>query len=75
MSGITKKPEGMSEDFYRTEVIEAFNVAISALETHEPADGDPSGIAFKLRADVSKKLDRSIRKWLDHRMKHFSRRP
>ena len=50
---------------YVTEKIEAYNIAIEALQAHEPADGDPSGIARKLRRALADKLDREIQKWVD----------
>jgi hypothetical protein len=50
---------------YETEKIEAYNVAIEALRGHEPADGDPTGIAWKLRRALADKLDREIQKWCD----------
>jgi hypothetical protein len=54
-------------DLYATEKIEAYNVAIEALLGHEPADGDPTGIARKLRRALAAKLDREIQKWCDAR--------
>ena len=52
-------------ELYVTEKIEAYNVAIEALQGHEPADGDPTGIALKLRRALAAKLDREIQKWCD----------
>lgn len=50
---------------YVTEKIEAYNIAIEALRCHEPADGDPTGIARKLRRALADKLDREIQNWVD----------
>lgn len=52
-------------ELYITEKVEAYNLAISCLETHEPADGDATGIARKMRQRLAKKLDRQIQKWVD----------
>jgi len=54
-----------SKAVYVTEKIEAYNIAIEALRGHEPADGDPTGIARKLRCALADKLDREIQKWVD----------
>lgn len=50
---------------YVTEKVEAYNIAIEALRGHEPADGDPTGIARELRRALADKLDREIQKWMD----------
>ena len=63
---MSAKKDPVSRDVYRTEKIEAYNVAIEALRMHEPADGDPTGIAYKLRDRLAKKLDREIQKWADN---------
>jgi len=52
-------------ELYVVEKIEAYNVAIEALQNHEPADGDPTGIARKLRRALAEKLDREIQKWCE----------
>jgi hypothetical protein len=59
----TKKQS--DNELFVTEKIEAYNIAIEALRNHEPADGDPSGIAKKLRHQLADKLDREIQKWCD----------
>lgn len=50
-------------DQYITEKIEAYNVAIECLRLHEPADGDPLGIAVILRNQLADKLDKEIQRW------------
>lgn len=50
---------------YVLEKVEAYNIAIEALRGHEPADGDPTGIARNLRHALADKLDREIQKWMD----------
>ncbi len=50
---------------YILEKVEAYTVALDALEMHEPADGDVTGIARKLRMKLHDKLDREIQRWVD----------
>jgi hypothetical protein len=57
--------ERRPDDVYVTEKIEAYNVAIEALLNHEPADGDPTGLARRLRRALARKLDREIQRWCD----------
>lgn len=52
-------------EHYITERIEAHNVAIEALRMHEPADGDKSGTAKRLRFRLAARLDREIQRWVD----------
>lgn len=54
----------MPSEKYITERVEAHNVAISALRTHEPADGDKTGLARRLRNRLADRLDREIDRWL-----------
>ena len=54
-----------SDPLYQTEKIEAYNVAIEALRMHEPADGDPTGIAYRLRKALADRLDREIQRWVN----------
>ena len=56
----------MITEEYKTEKNEAYDVAISALLQHEPADGDPTGLAKKLRRKLAAKLEREIQKWFDN---------
>ena len=60
-----KKPKYGSRD-YAVEKIEAYNVAIETLRLHEPADGDPTGIARKFRLALAEKLDKEIDRWYKH---------
>ena len=62
---VVKNPNLKMDDIYVREKIEAYNVAIEALRLHEPADGDPTGIARKLRHALADKLDREIQRWVD----------
>jgi hypothetical protein len=55
----------LHRDEYITEKIEAYNVAIEALRLHEPADGDPLGIAWTLRNSLANKLDKEIQQWVN----------
>ena len=50
---------------YILEKVEAYNVALDALELHEPADGDETGIAKKLRMRLWRKLDRELQRWME----------
>jgi hypothetical protein len=52
---------------YQMEKVEAYNVAIEALLAHEPADGDPTGMAKKLRKRLAIKLDSEIQRWINSR--------
>lgn len=56
----------MISEQYKLEKIEAYEVAIEALRAHEPADGDPTGIAYQLRKALADKLDREIQTWVDN---------
>lgn len=53
-----------SEQFI-TERVEAHNIAIEALRTHQPADGDPTGLAKRFRTRLADRLDREIQRWVD----------
>lgn len=57
----------ISRGTYEMEKVEAYNIAIDALRMHEPADGDHTGIAYKLRMRLADKLDREIDKWMSKR--------
>lgn len=48
---------------YRTEKVEAYNVAINALRHHESADPDPDGLDVMLREKLADKLDAEIQRW------------
>ena len=53
---------------YITEKIEAYNVAISALDIHEPASDCDWEMARKLRKKLRDKLDKEIQRWCNKNM-------
>ncbi len=50
---------------YYTEKIEAYGVAISALESHEPGSDGDHKLAYKLRQRLANRLNNEIQKWCD----------
>jgi len=54
------------DERYITEKIEAYNVAISALEIHEAAEPQPDQLDFKLRKRLAKKLYTEIQRWVEN---------
>jgi hypothetical protein len=50
---------------YICEKVEAYNVAISALQLHESADPHPDHLDFTLRKRLAAKLDREIQRWVN----------
>ena len=55
----------MIDEAYIIEKVEAYNVAIGALEMHESADPHPGGLDKKLRQRLADKLHREIQRWID----------
>ena len=53
---------------YVLEKIEAYNVAINALDVHEPASDCDWRLAKMLRMRLRNKLDREIQRWCDKNM-------
>ena len=47
-------------DEYITEKVEAYNVAITALECHEPGSDGNDQLALKLRRSLAKRLNSEI---------------
>jgi hypothetical protein len=53
---------------YVMEKIEAYNVAITALELHEPGSDCDKELAYRLRMKLKDKLDREIQRWCGKNM-------
>jgi len=50
---------------YFEEKIEAYDVAISALEEHEPASDGDKELAWRLRMRLATKLKNEIQRWVN----------
>jgi len=70
-----KRPPIRITEEYVTEKIEAYNIAIQALEIHEPASDCDWRLAKMLRTRLKNKLNREIQTWCDKNMDKAKERP
>lgn len=50
---------------YITEKVEAYNVAINALEGHETGSDGDADLAYALRMNLKKRLNSELNRWID----------
>jgi hypothetical protein len=65
MAAIKRKGRKITEEYF-TEKIEAYNVAIEALRSHEPMSDGNQELASKLRTELADKLDQEIQQWVEY---------